>query len=388
MIRSCFMLVMFCYLIKEIVMKATLRNLKSARGNPAVSIFVKTHRTHPENEQDAIALKNQLKVAEERIINEHDKRTSDTILSLIHAKTDELDHNYNLDTLAIFANEEEAQVLRLPFNATERVILGEKFATRDIVREMSQSVHYYVLVLTSEYARLIEAVNDRVVKEIGNTSERQAQMSELTFPINNTSLPTGSKADRTGSSDDDRYLKEFMNRVDKSMQEFRNIDPLPVILVGDARTLGFYEQVVDNDSFIIGKVNHLPNLKDGRAQEIVAGVQEVVDNQRLARYEAAQGDLEKARNEKMVRTDLQQIYRSAMEGNIVKLLVRQGHIVPATIDETALTLMVANDPTVEGVTDDAVSEIIEIVSHHGGEVVFLPQDVMDENEPIALITRY
>lgn len=374
--------------ILRIYYESDFKDLKSARGNPAVSIFVKTHRTHPENEQDHIALKNQLKVAEERITNEHDKRTSDAIMELIHAKTDELDHNYNLDTLAIFANENEAQVLRLPFDAKERVILGEKFATRDLVRDMSEAVHYYVLVITSEYARLIEATNDRVVKEIGGESERQSQMSELTFPIKNTSLPTGSKADRTGSSDDDSYLKEFMNRVDKSVQEFRNIDPLPVILVGDSRTLGFYEQVVDNDSFIIGKVDHLPNLKDGRAEEIVAGVQELVENKRLTRYETAQGELEKARNEKMVCTDSQQIYRSAVEGNAVKLLVRQGHIVPATIDDTALTLLVADDATADGVTDDAVSEIIEIVSHNGGEVVFVPQDKMDEKEPIALITRY
>lgn len=79
---------------------------------------------------------------------------------------------------------------------------------------------------------MIEAVNDRVVKELGNESERQAKMSELTFPIKNTTLPTGSKADRTGSSDDDRYLKEFMNRVDKSVQEFYRLSPLPVIFGG------------------------------------------------------------------------------------------------------------------------------------------------------------
>lgn len=369
-------------------MKAILKSLAETRANPAVSIFVKTHRTHPENEQDSIALKNQLKDAEDRLVEQYDKRTADTIMEKVRAKTDELDNNYNLDTLAIFATADDVQVLRLPFDAKERVIIGEKFATRDLVRDMSEAVHYYVLVITSEYARLIEATNDRVVKEIGGESERQSQMSELTFPIKNTSLPTGSKADRTGSSDDDSYLKEFMNRVDKSMQEFRNIDPLPVILVGDSRTLGFYEQVVDNDSFIIGKVDHLPNLKDGRAEDIVAGVQELVENKRLTRYETAQGELEKARNEKMVRTDLQQIYRSAVEGNAVKLLVRQGHIVPATIDESALTLLVSDDATADGVTDDAVSEIIEIVSHNGGEVVFVPQDKMDEKEPIALITRY
>lgn len=234
----------------------------------------------------------------------------------------------------------------------------------------------------------MEGINDRLVKEIGNTSVRQEQMSELTFPIKNTTLPTGSKADKTGSSDDDKYLKEFLNRVDKSLQQFVNIAPLPVILVGDSRTLGFYEQVCDNSTVIIGKVDKLANLKDGKAEEIISGVQEVVEAERNKVFETALGDLEKARSEKMVRSDLQQIYRSALEGNAVTLLVRQGYIVPATIDEEKATLIVSDDATQDGVTDDAVSEIIELVSHNGGNVVFLPVDKMDEKEPIALITRY
>ena len=79
-------------------------------------------------------------------------------------------------------------------------------------------------------------------------------------------------------------------------------------------------------------------------------------------------NLKKARNEKWF-TDLQQIYRSAVEGNAVTLLVRQGYSVPATIDEQNATLLVAEDATDDGVNDDAVAEIIELVDHNGGEVV-------------------
>lgn len=369
-------------------MKNTLKNLRTVKADPAVSIFVKTHRTHPDNEKDPIALKNQLTDAKNRLESEHDKRTADTILSKLDEQLADFNHNYNLDTLAIFATQDEATLLRLPFDTKERVMIGQKFATRDLVRDLNQSVHYYVLAITSETARLMEGINDRLVKEIGNTSVRQEQMSELTFPIKNTTLPTGSKADKTGSSDDDKYLKEFLNRVDKSLQQFVNIAPLPVILVGDSRTLGFYEQVCDNSTVIIGKVDKLANLKDGKAEEIISGVQEVVEAERNKVFETALGDLEKARSEKMVRSDLQQIYRSALEGNAVTLLVRQGYIVPATIDEEKATLIVSDDATQDGVTDDAVSEIIELVSHNGGNVVFLPVDKMDEKEPIALITRY
>lgn len=370
-------------------MKATLKALRGASGNPAVSIFVKTHRTHPENEQDPIALKNQLKVVEERLETECDKRVADDYLTRIHEKTDELNPNYNLDTLAIFANENEVAVLRLPFDTAERVVIGKKFATRDLMREISEAVHYYVLTITQDNARLIEAVNDRVVKEIKGVNDRQGEMDELHFPITNTTLPTGSKADRTGSSDDHYYLKEFMNRVDKSIQKFYNLDPLPVVLVGDSRTIGFYEEVCDRPDIILGKVDHnATSLKDGDPSEILHEVQALVEEKRNERYATALGELEKARGDKMVRTDLQQIYRSAFEGNAVTLLVRTGYSQAAVIDETALTLMVSDDATADNVTDDAVGEIIEIVSHNGGQVVFVPQDKMDEKEPIALITRY
>ncbi|WP_394260872.1 hypothetical protein [Moraxella boevrei] len=369
-------------------MKKTLKALRGVKADPAVSIFVNTHRTHPDNEQDSIALKNQLTEAKNRLESEYDKRTADEVVAKIDEKLADLDHNYNLDTLAVFATKEEATLLRLPFDTKARVVLGHKFATRDLVRDLSQSVHYYVLVITSENARLIEGVNNRLVKEVDNQSVRQEQMSELTFPIKNTTLPTGSKADKTGSSDDDKYLKEFLNRVDKSLQQFINIDPLPVILVGDSRTLGFYEQVCDNSSVIIGKVDKLANLKDGKPEDIIEGVQEVVENERSEAFDIALGELAKARNENMVRTDLQQIYRSALEGNATMLLVRQGHSVPASIDEEKATLIVKDDATAEGVNDDGVSEIIELVLHNGAKVVFLPKDKMDEKEPIALITRY
>ena len=88
--------------------------------------------------------------------------------------------------------------------------------------------------------------------------------------------------------------KEFMNRVDKSLQRIYNASPLPVILVDDSRTLGFYEQVCDNPSIILGRVDNLPHLKDGNAQEIIDGVQKLVENQRKTRYETAQGELEKS----------------------------------------------------------------------------------------------
>lgn len=361
--------------------KNVLKELRQVRGEPAVSIFVPTHRTFPDNEQDAIVLKNQLKLVEDRVTAEYDKRTAQAVLTQINTQIDGINHNYNLDTLAIFATPDQAKVLHLPFNVPARVIIGKKLVTRDFMREISHAIQYHILIITSEKARLIEAVDNRLIKEVDGNSERQQNMTEQPFPLRNSSLPTGSKADRTGSSDDDRYLKEFFNRVDKSLQQYRKGNALPVILVGDSRNLGVYETVCDNTSIIIGKSDKLAYLDDGTPQTFIDGVQEHLDVLRQQQFDAAKAELAQARDKRMVRTDLQMIYRSIHEGNAVTLLVRKGHSVPAEIDEENLTLTVKSQPEGEHITDDAVSELIELMSHNGGKIVFLPQSKWTKKNP-------
>lgn len=370
-------------------MKATLKSLRETKADPAVSVFVKTHRDHPANETDPIALKNQLKVVEERLTNEYDKNTATTILDKIHAKTQDLNHNYNLDTLAIFASTDDAQILRLPLDAKERVIIDKSFATRDLIRDMASAVHYYIVVLGRDNARLIEASNDRVVKEFDQDDEAQNNMESIPFPIENNSLyKTGDGGSDRSANNEDSYLKEYFNRIDKSVQELWGEHKMPLVVVGDARNISYYKEVCDRPDNIIASVSNVTNLEDGSAQHIVDGVQEAIESYRTSLHEAALGEIDKARGADMLRVDLQEIYRAAYQGAGETLYLRRGYMQPAKIDEKAQTLMYADDPAEEGVTDDAVSVIIEHVMHNGGEVVFMPQDIMSEDQPLALVTRY
>lgn len=87
------------------------------------------------------------------------------------------------------------------------VVADRPVYTRDLMRDLSEAVNYYVLVVTSENARLLVGTNGTLIKEVVGDSPRQEVHDELAFPIKNTTLPTGSKSDRTGSSDDHSYLK-------------------------------------------------------------------------------------------------------------------------------------------------------------------------------------
>ena len=371
-------------------MKATLKSLRETKANPAVSIFVSTHREHPDNEQDPIALKNQLKVAEERLTNEYDKRTATTILGNIQAKTDELNHNYNLDTLAIFASTDDVKVIRMPIDTKARVVISDRFATRDLVRDMASAVQYYTVVLTRDSARLIEASNDRVIREFDKDDDAQSNMENIAFPVENNGLyTTGSGGSDRSSNNESSYLKEFFNQVDKSVQELWGENKMPLVIVGDAKNIGYYKEVCDRPDNIIATVSNVTNLEDGSAQHIINSVPKRLSKAIVLHcIRKPMGEIDKARGASMLQTDLQEVYRSAFQGVGETLYVRRGYMQPAKIDEKAQTLSLADDAAADGVTDDAIGEIIEHVMHNGGQAVFMPQDIMGEDQPIALVTRY
>lgn len=372
-------------------MKATLKSLRQTKADPAVSIFVKTHREHPDNSTDPIALKNQLKLAEERLTQEYDKRTAAAVLEQIHKKTDDLNHNYNLDTLAIFASTDDATVVRMPLDTTERIVISNRFATRDLVRDMASTVHYYTVVLTREKARLIEAANDRVVQEFDEHSKLQTTMENIKFPIDNNGLyTTGDAGSDRSTNKEYSYLQEFFNQVDKSVQEIWGEQKLPLVIVGDSKNIGYYKEACDRPDNIIATVSNPTELENGNAQRIIDSVQEAIEDYRTSLHKAAMGEIDKARGAGMLLTDLQEIYRAAYQGAGETLYVRRGYMQAAQVDEDKLTLTTVDEgnPADKSISDDVVGDIIEQVTQNGGKTVFMPQELMALDQPIALITRY
>lgn len=368
-------------------MQKTLQDLQKHKAKPAVSIFVKTHRTFPDNDKDAIALKNQLKFAQSHLKQQYDEQTSQQIMQQIHQHTDELNSNYNLDSLAIFASPEQAQLIRFPFDTPERVIINDQFAVRDIVRYLASGVHYYVLVLTREKGRLIEALNDRVIHEFGPAdTHMQDVLPHGAFPVVTDSLATTSAAER--AVNEENYLKVFINRIDKNLQAMRGQRSLPVIVVGDKRNIGYYREVCDQPAAIIAAVDNVTHLDNAEAQHIVSGVQPALQDYRRQQQKQSMQSLQALKGTAQIRTDLQDIYQAALEGNSATLYVRRGYMLPGHLDPVQRSVVFSNNPDSEPQQNDIVDDLIELVRKNGGQIVFLDPDIMDSQQTLVLATRY
>ena len=354
------------------------QSLRPTEAQPAVSIFVPTHRTFPDNEQDAIALKNALSEAEARLLESVDKREVETILGHIQEQLHEHNHNYNLDSLAIFATSESAQVHKLPFSTVARVVIDERFALRELIRELNNGVGYYILTLSRTEARLFEAYNNSVVQEFDHNDTLQ----NPSFPIKND---VGGSADRGNDTAEENSYKEYLNRVDKSVQELHKQNPLPVFIVADSRTASLYEQQADNKSIIAGSVTNSSN-NDGAIAEILNDVAPAVSEYRSAQQSAAVEQIGQARGQNLLLQDATQIYAAAVEGRISDLFIKKGYVQPAKVNAEKLQVELTEGE--DRTTDDLVDDVIDITLQNGGQTHFIAPEQFPEDANLFAKTRY
>ena len=142
-------------------MNLTLRELKDIHSDNCITIIMTTHRTKPDYLNDGLHLKNMIKDVETRLMADVSKKEATNLLERVNALAETIDHSQNLESLMLFVNEDVAEYTRLPIKVEDRVVIDETFATRDLIRSMHLETHYYVLVLSQDKIRLIEAMNDK-----------------------------------------------------------------------------------------------------------------------------------------------------------------------------------------------------------------------------------
>lgn len=357
-------------------MNADLQHIKDVFSPGCVTLILNTNRTKPENLQDSITLKNLATEAENRLNESFDKRFVAAVMNNLNGIIDEIDHNYNLESLVVFANEEMADFARLPFSVENRVVIDNTFATRDLVRALHQDVSYYILVLSRQHARLIEAHTDKVVREIRDL-----------FPMKNR-LWTTSKKFQSMAKGSDVLTEEFFNRVDKALNAMTMVNPMPVYIATETRNFDHYMKVADNKGRIAGHLNQ--NRDDEKDAQVVAAMWPVVKEVATSGHAERLSELHQAVGANTFVSDLNEIWQAIHEGKGKTLFVQKDYFQHAVLTDEGNIAPLNGDAPNEGEAfiDDVIDEMIEINLNHGGDTVFLDGSELEKFDGVALITRY
>ncbi len=357
-------------------MNTTLKKIKDVYSESCITIILNTHRTRPDNIKDTITLKNLCKQAEERLLTDDIKSDVIKLIQRMHNLASSIDHNKNLESLVLFINEDIAEYIRLPLDVEDRVVINHSFATRDLVRALHQEANYFILVLSQQKVRFIEALNNKVVKEYDNI-----------FPIENTQFFSTNKAELSNASRQTSLIAEFFNRVDKDVNSVRKENPIPVLICSEQSNFHEYLKIADQKQSIF-EVFLNKNRLDEKAHHIVEDAWKIVKDHFVKRNNDRKQELVKAVSNGMYLSDVNDIHRAILEGKVQTLFIEEGLFQPGVMEENTIIFVSDEERTQKNVTDDIYDELIEINMNYGGETVFLKKDDLLDFNGFGAITRY
>jgi len=348
-------------------------------GYPCVSITLPTHRTAPQNRQDPVRVKNLVRQAADRLLDEFPKREMEPLLIRLEKLAESIDYNNLLDGLVLYANQDYDNSFMLPFTVQERVVIDETFFTRNLVYALNHTTRYWTLVLSEQPTRLFEGTRDTLIEVQGEG-----------FPTTHTGaggsgrLPGGQGVRKSAYRDE--YHRQFFRQIDKQLKIFMDDDPLPLMLVGVNRFLSFYNEITNYKDDILAQVTGSHDKTS--PHELGKLVWPPAKANLAEKKNQVLGELSRAVNDRKVATEINDIWRKANEGRGRLLLVEEDFHFPARLDETGQHLTAAEDVTAPDVIDDAVDEIIETVLSMQGRVMFLENGKLADHQRMAMILRY
>jgi hypothetical protein len=357
-------------------MNIKLKELKDIISESCVTIILNTHRTSPDNKKDSLRLKNLIKEAEERLYADESKRDAKQLVERLEELESEIDHSHNLESLVLFVNEDIAEYTRLPIAVEERVVIDHTFATRDLVRALHLETNYYVLVLSQQKVRLLEAFNDKVVSEIDNP-----------FPIENTQFYSTNKAELSNASRQTNLVAEFFNRVDKEVNKIRKENPLPVLICTEESNFHEYLKIADQKQSIFETYLN-KNRLDEKAHAIVIESWKIIQDYTIKKNNARKAELITAVSQNKFLSDTNEIWQAIKQGRIQTVFIEQGKFQPAIWENDQIEYVSDELKDKKEVVDDVYDELIEANMNYGGDVVFLPKGELSKFNGFGAITRY
>ncbi|MDQ3142716.1 MAG: hypothetical protein M3Q56_10775 [Bacteroidota bacterium] len=355
--------------------KVKIEKIASERSSPCVTISMNTHRTHPANVQDTIALKNLLKEAHERVIKEFGKRTASDLLDKMDQLERDMDLTHNLDSLHIFLSNGTKEIIKSPWPTPQNTVhIAESFAVKPLIKELNRTEQYLILVLSQSDVRLLHAINDAISEEVSN--------DDFPFSKNDTDLIAKDKLNDTqllGS------MHDYFNKIDKAVVKVHNISDMNCVVICTEDNYNQLLKVADKPSIYLSYVSINPH--DTSNHTIASDAWQIINTFQKLRRADAITEMQEAVGKGNVITDLAEIFRAAKEGR-GDLLISQNDFHQAVKMTGEYSFDFADDPTQPDVIDDITSDIAWQVISKKGRAIFMDQEEISSLGDIALKVRY
>jgi len=364
---------------------------------PQISLYLPTHRHHPENQQDSIRFSNLIKELHLLLEGQPDKQVRSLLGPLETLGRDEAFWNHTLDGLAVFLSPGWMRVVGFPCTVPKLVVVADSFHTKPLRRLLQSADRYQILGLNQHGIQLYEGNRYSLAAlepgaGVPNTIE-EALGEELTEPhstvasyggVGHSSSPMhhghGAKNAEI-DNDADRYFRA----VDRSVLEAHSRPSgLPLVLAALPEHHHRFHQVSHNPFLVPEGIQaHPDSMSMDTLRERAWDIFEPVYHERLAAWA---DDFVEARSKGLGLSDLTEIGAAAAAGRVSTLFIEADRMVVGNIDKAGVLVQVKEEENPQG--DDLLDDLGELVVKHGGQVLVVPAAQMPATTGATAICRF
>jgi hypothetical protein len=363
--------------VSRVIDRALVRRLQQQSCNPSVSVLLTTTPGSEIVTRDVIRLYRLLDEAHHQLRREPGvtEGQSQHIVGLLRRLAVVARRGPAARGLALLVSDVHAEAIHLPGCVEDRVVIDPTFATRDLVRALEVNPRYRLLVLAQRGARLFEGQPDLLEEIVADG-----------FPVAClTPDPRKDRSTRFGRDRSDRRdaaIHAQLRSVDAALAARNASEPLPLLVSGVRRQLALFRATTTQAHTMVGQIlgSH------GRATPIQLAQMAKPEIQRhqRSRTDRAMSRLHKEGDRRRLANGIDRVWAAAADGRVALLCVEEGYVVPARVGVDGRHLHPIPYAT-PGSLDDAIDELVEMVSLVGGEVVLVEDGTLSAERRVAAL---
>jgi hypothetical protein len=324
----------------DILTRAELEQLMRKEQQWCVSIYMPTHRTGREAQQDPVRLKNLLGEAEKRLSDQGVGRRDVQKMLEPASKLIQTSHfwQHQSDGLAIFISPNRVRRFRLPWNFAELMVVTDHFHINPLLPLFTGDGQFYILALSQNEVRLLNGTRYSVGEvDIGQVVGSLAEAIPSDDLQASLHLHTsGSDGGKTGDSSVTFHgqgggdasakndLLRYFRLIADGLTEFLQGDQVPLVLAGVEYLLPIYKEANTYPNLIDMVIKGNPDLLSAddlhkSAWDILGSLFQAAQEEAVAYYQQLAGQA----SERVADT-LEKILPAAYHGQVETLFVSAG----------------------------------------------------------------
>jgi len=382
----------------ELLSEKTLNQLNSVERTTCLSLYMPTHRNHPDNLQDPIKYKNLVKQLSDSLQHQHFQGDAAALLAPFEALADNKSFwDHTLNGLAIFGTHNFFKIVGLPISQNKLAVVADSFHLKPLKKYLQSVDRYQVLGLSLHDFQLYEG-NRHSISQIELPEDfpdtiKEALGEELTeehltvAAYGGVGGNKGNMVHGHGGRKDELDVdaeRFFRAAADVVYEKISKPSGLPLILAALPEHHNLLQKVNKNPFLLKEGITVSPgSIEMDRFVNMAWEVMEPNYKQRLRSYADS---FQEAVSKNNGSAGISDVARAAGESRVEMLLLEENRVIPGRLNRETGTI--ENGDLEHPELDDLLDDIGELVSTRGGKVVVVPKDMMPTNTGLAAIFRF